>query len=267
MRREKQWEKACPSCGQMIARETMQCPCGARWVASQPAGTEFLVPRLGMPLAALGLIGLSVVGEGLILAHELYVSPLVWTEAAAGMLLFLARFSVPMILVAFYLAFRGLRAARRDPQRYGGERLARMGLAAATLLLLVHGGVFLARVPRMIENGRLRREAATRANLYRLAWAIEAYRQQYGTYPRRLLDLQEMDPNLKPALDAWGHEFIYRAMSGDVAAATAPMPFQRYELVSKGPDGILGTEDDLVLRDDVLLLKERTGGKILQRGP
>jgi hypothetical protein len=63
-----------------------------------------------------------------------------------------------------------------------------------------------------------------------------------------------MDPELKPVVDAWGHEFVYQAISGDVAAA-APMPFQRYQLVSKGSDGRLGTEDDIVLRDDVLMMK------------
>jgi hypothetical protein len=207
---------------------------------------------VGKPVAAVSAIGVVILVEAIILAHEVYVSPLVWTEAFSSMLVYLARFFVPVLLIAAYLAYRGCQQARRAPERYGGEQVARVGLVAALLLLLVHAGVFTARIPRMIENGRLRREAATRANLYRLAWAIEAYRQQYGTYPRRLIDLQELDPNLKPVVDAWGREFVYSAISGEVAAA-APMPFQRYQLVSKGPDGILGTADDIVLRDDVLL--------------
>ncbi|MCS6817717.1 MAG: type II secretion system protein GspG [Blastocatellia bacterium] len=244
--------KACPSCGRAVAREALACACGARWVALQLPEPEFRVPRVGKPVAAMSAIVLTVLIEAIILVHEVYVSPFVWTEAIGSMLVYLARFFVPVILIAAYLAYRGRREAQRAPDRYGGERLARAGLAAAMLLLAVHAGVFLARIPRMIENGRIRREAATRANLYRLAWAIETYRQQYGTYPRRLIDLQEMDPNLKPAVDAWGREFVYSAISGDVAAA-APMPFQRYQLVSKGPDGILGTTDDIVLRDDLLL--------------
>jgi len=207
---------------------------------------------VGKPIMAVSVIALTVLVEAIILVHEVYVSPLVWTEAVGSMLVYLARFFVPMILIAAYLAYRGIREAQRAPDRYGGGRVARAGLAAAMFLFAVHAGVFVARVPRMIENGRIRREAATRANLYRLAWAIEAYRQQYGTYPRRLIDLQELDPNLKPVVDAWGREFVYSAISGEVAAA-APMPFQRYQLVSKGPDGILGTADDIVLRDDVLL--------------
>jgi len=250
MKRES--EKACPSCGRRVAREATACVCGARWVALQPPGPEFHVPRVGKPIMAVSVIALTVLVEAIILVHEVYVSPLVWTEAVGSMLVYLARFFVPMILIAAYLAYRGIREAQRAPDRYGGGRVARAGLAAAMFLFAVHAGVFVARVPRMIENGRIRREAATRANLYRLAWAIEAYRQQYGTYPRRLIDLQEMDPNLKPVVDAWGREFVYSAISGDVAAAT-PMPFQRYQLVSKGPDGILGTADDIVLRDDVLL--------------
>ncbi len=245
-------EKACPSCGRRVALEATACACGARWVASQPTGPEFRVPRVGMPVAAVSVIALTILIEAILLAHEAYVSPFVWAEAIGSTLVYLARFFVPVLLVAAYLAYRGSRQAQRAPDRYGGGRLARAGLVAALLLLAVHAGVFLTRAPRLIENRRIRQEAATRANLYRLAWAIEAYRQQYGTYPRRLIDLQEMDPHLKPAVDAWGREFVYSTISGDVAAA-APMPFQRYQLVSKGPDGILGTADDIVLRDDVLL--------------
>jgi len=247
-------EKACPSCGRRVAREATACACGARWVALEPPEPECPLPRVGLPIAALSMIGLTVLVEGVILAHEVYVSPLVWTEAVGAMLASLARFFVPVIGVAAFLAYRGRQRARRAPERYGGERLARVGLVAAMLLLTAHAGVLLTRIPRMIENVRIRREAATRANLYRLAGALEAYKQQYGTYPRRLIDLQEMDPTLKPVVDAWGREFVYSAISGDVAAA-APMPFQRYQLISKGPDGILGTADDIVLRDDVLLLE------------
>ncbi len=250
MKRES--EKACPSCGRRVAHAATACVCGARWVAPHPPGPEFRVPRMGKPITAVSVIALTVLIEAIILVHEVYVSPFVWTEAIGSMLVDLARVFVPVILVAAYLAYRGGREARRAPDQYGGERVARAGLVAAMLLLAVHVGVFVAHVPRMIENKRLRQEAATRANLYRLAWALEAYRQQYGTYPRRLIDLQELDPNLKPVVDAWGREFIYSAISGDVAAA-APMPFQRYQLVSKGPDGVLGTADDIVLRDDVLL--------------
>lgn len=265
MRRDERHRKACPSCGQMVAQEAIACRCGARWVTLQPPGPEFHVPRMGKPLAAMGMIGLALVIESLILAHEVYVSPFVWTEAVGSMLVYLARFFVPVALLVLYLAYRGWRQARREPHRYGGARLARVGMITAMLVLGVHAGVFVTRIPRMIENGRLRREAATRANLYRLAWAIEAYKHQYGMYPRRLIDLQEMDPSLKPAVDAWGREFVYNAISGDVAATTAPMPFQRYQLISKGPDGILGTEDDIVLRDDVLFhaakREEERGGR------
>jgi len=252
MTREPMREKACPSCGRMVALEAIVCPCGARWVALRPPEPEVRVPRMGRPLAAVGLIGLILAIEGIILVHEVYVSPLVWTEVVGSLLAYMAWFVGPVALLAAYLAYRGWRQAQREPQHYGGAHVARVSGAAAMLVLAVHAGVLVARVPRMLENSRVRREAATRANLYRLASAIEAYKQQYGIYPRQLIDLQEMDPGLKPVVDAWGREFIYQAISGDMAAA-APMPFQRYQLVSKGPDGRLGTEDDIVLRDDVLM--------------
>jgi type II secretory pathway pseudopilin PulG len=254
MSRERMREKACPSCGRMVALEARVCPCGARWVTLRPPEPEVRVPHMGKPLAAASLIGLILVIEGVILAHDVYVSPLVWTEVVLSWLAYEAWFVGPVALLAAYLAYRGWQQARREPHQYGGARIARASWAAAMIVFAVHAGALVARVPRMLENSRLRREAATRANLYRLASAIEAYKQQFGTYPRQLIDLQEMDPELKPVVDAWGHEFVYQAISGDVAAA-APMPFQRYQLVSKGSDGRLGTEDDIVLRDDVLMMK------------
>jgi hypothetical protein len=131
-------------------------------------------------------------------------------------------------------------------------------MAHATMMLMsgmlfAHAASFVARIPQILENRQVKRVAATRVGMYQLARAIEAYRQQYGTYPRRLIDLQEMDPTIKPALDAWGHEFVYEASTSEVAGVTNPVPFQNYQLVSKGPDGVAGTSDDLVMQDDLLL--------------
>jgi len=198
------------------------------------------------------LIILAIIVEVMILAREVYLSNLVWTEAFSGMMNYLARVFVPAAVISAYLAYRGIRAIRREPTRYGGLRMARTALAVALLVTFAHGVVFVSRIPRMLENRQLKREAATRANMYYLARAIEEYKQQFGTYPRRLIDLQEMDPNLKPVVDYWGHEFVYDTISSDFAAATAPTPFQRYRLVSKGADGKMGTRDDIVLQDDIL---------------
>jgi len=56
------------------------------------------------------------------------------------------------------------------------------------------------------------------------------------SYPHRLTDVDE---TLRVGLsdqDAWGNDFYYRRMRDD-----------RYQLISAGPDGELGNEDDVVM--------------------
>jgi hypothetical protein len=245
--------RACPNCGRRVPADTLACVCGGRWVSHPVVVPEFHVLRQGTSLTALLLVIPAVVIELAILARELYLTDLIWSEAAARMVNYLARVFVPAALIIAYVAYRGMRAARREPTHYGGLNMARASLVVAVGVILVHTSVFLVRIPRMLENRQIKRAAATRAGMYHLARAVEAYRQQYGTYPRRLIDLQEMDPTMKPALDAWEHEFVYEAMSSKVAGVTTPTPFQKYQIISKGPDGIPGTSDDIVMQDDLLL--------------
>ncbi|HEX9733170.1 MAG TPA: hypothetical protein VGG06_14435 [Thermoanaerobaculia bacterium] len=56
------------------------------------------------------------------------------------------------------------------------------------------------------------------------------------SYPRQL---SEVDAELRAGLsdqDAWGNDFYYRRLRDD-----------RYQLVSAGPDGELGNDDDVVM--------------------
>lgn len=245
--------RACPSCGRDVARDHDICSCGARWVGPPLVAPENPVARLGAPLTALALLILSVVAEGMLVARDVYLSEYIWTEALARALVNYSKFFVPVGVVALCLAAWGTRAARRDPQRNGGRRLSRTAAALTLGVIVFHAAVFTTQIPRLLENRRIKRLAATRANLYHLARVIEAYKEQYGTYPRRLLDLQEMDPSFKPVVDYWGREFVYQTTTSAIAATSGPPPFQNYQLISKGPDGILGTADDIVLQDDVLV--------------
>lgn len=253
--------RACPNCGQNVANDQRVCSCGARWVGPPLAASENPLPRLGVPLTALGVVILSLVVEGMLVAREVYLSEYIWTEALARALVNQSKLFVPACGIALAVAVWGVRAARRNPQRYGGRRLGRMAAALALGVIVLHTAVFTTQIPRLLENGRIKRLAATRANLYHLARAIEAYKEQYGTYPRRLLDLQEMDPNFKPVVDSWGREFVYQTTASVIAGTVGPPPFQNYQLISKGPDGILGTADDIVLQDDILVSPAAAAGE------
>jgi hypothetical protein len=244
--------RVCPNCGQDVDRLQEVCRCGARWMGPRSA-PDAPLPRLGAALTAMAMILLVFMGEGVLVLRDVALSDFIWTEALVRALLHRSLVFVPACLVALAVALRGLRAARRDPQRYGGQGLARTAAALALGAIALHATVFVTEIPRLQENRRIKRVAATRANLYHLARAIEAYKHQYGTYPRRLIDLQEMDPGFKPVVDYWGREFVYQTTSSMVAATSGPPPFQNYQLISKGPDGLLGTADDIVLQDDILV--------------
>lgn len=254
--------RACPSCGRDVAQDQDVCSCGVRWVGSPRVASDNPVPRLGAPLTALILLILGVVVEGMLVARDVSLSEYIWREALARALVNHSKFFVPVGVVVLCIAAWGMRATRRDPQRYGGWQLSRTTAALTLGMIVFHAAVFTTQIPRIRENRRIKRLAATRANLYHLARAIEAYKEQYGTYPRRLLDLQEMDPSFKPVVDHWGREFVYRTTTSVIAATSGPPPFQNYQLISKGPDGILGTADDIVLQDDILVspaaARERT---------
>ena len=74
---------------------------------------------------------------------------------------------------------------------------------------------------------------------------IRRYRELKGELPSNLseiLTLPQSDPNLRPQPrwleDGWGRAIRYRLESGGTA----------YELRSGGPDGRVGTTDDIVIR-------------------
>src|SRR5215813_9136352 len=95
----------------------------------------------------------------------------------------------------------------------------------------------------------LRKEKALRtgADLRTIATALEAYRRDRGSYVCADSGAALMD-QLSPAylstiirLDAWSHELDYKG------TATA------YRLVSLGPDGKSGTDDDIVFENGQLV--------------
>ncbi|HJZ66542.1 MAG TPA: type II secretion system protein GspG [Blastocatellia bacterium] len=87
----------------------------------------------------------------------------------------------------------------------------------------------------------------TTADLRAIATALEAYRRETGSYVRAdtgaaLIDqLTPRYMNTIIRLDAWSHELDYKGTAAG------------YRLVSLGPDGKSGTEDDIVFENGQLL--------------
>ena len=61
--------------------------------------------------------------------------------------------------------------------------------------------------------------------------------------------LSEIDPEFTAGLtdvDAWGNKLFYRRLPGD-----------RYNLISMGPDGELGNDDDIVMQNGMLYMASK----------
>lgn len=242
----------CPSCGADIDSTTTCCSCGARWVGAPPTEGIQPVPRLVYGITALLILGMAVAVQLVITIRSIYLSDLRWPWELFLMTSYLSKFILPVVIGAALLAWRGMRLAAHRPAAYGGMKMSRRCLVASLVVCLMNGGVLLGRLPDMLENRRLKQQAYTRAMMYKVNEAIARYRQQYGSYPERLIDLQEMDPTIRPTLDYWDHPLVYTPMSAVIASRGSPVPFQNYQLISRGPDGILGTTDDIVMRDGVI---------------
>jgi hypothetical protein len=130
-------------------------------------------------------------------------------------------------------------------------------------------------VPERLHQRNLGIEAGNRAIGYRFARAQVDYLKEFETLPSQISDLKRLpdpDGSLAAALAALD-ESGYKP-SADLAAAPAKKPrplrgsvilnassavtddmpterisFTNYELKMPGPDKVLGTEDDLIMRD------------------
>lgn len=108
-------------------------------------------------------------------------------------------------------------------------------------------------VPRFAGRSDEARTAAARADIQaNLASALDMYEIDNGAYPLRLEDLLSDPGNARRwrgpyvkkkarLIDPWGREYAYICPSAKGLD---------YDLVSPGPDGRLGTDDDISNGDD-----------------
>src|SRR5262245_20646545 len=227
----------CPCCGEEMKLDARQCDCGAR-IVGEP---------LSEPIARIRLCGPVLLSLGLF--------AIVVTAAAAFTLW--ASVAGALVLVA---AHRAMRLARDVPDGSAGYRTARGVLAVALLLGLVLSAYAISRVPRYLDNRKTRESARTSAAMSELAYQAAMYRAKVGYYPPNDNEFRRFMGKPLPT-DSWDTPLSYFGFTGDVADATPrrdaggpvgiPVENENFELRSAGPDGLLGTEDDIVMRDGV----------------
>jgi hypothetical protein len=278
----------CPCCGERLAGELGEgCgACGARPVGPPLARPERELPSYGHAFAvcAAGFVMLAAFAAAtlsallgfeefspdlktLLRAAETAAWRLKWTALPAG-----------FVLTGLCAWIRS--RMRREPARFVGHRHARAGLAATAVVALVLVVLVGVTVPERLRMRELARRAAENAVLYETDLALARYRKRFGTYPAALSDLRRLeDPDgsiarllavvapgeYKPEADvaslsagrvrARGRRVsaLQARASGADDIPDAGLSLTSYELALPGRDKILGTEDDLYIRDGRIL--------------
>jgi hypothetical protein len=230
-------EMLCPSCGGNILRGAVQCGCGARFVGEPLDELPIEVQRLGPAMICVALLALVVTAA--LVATK-------WLAFAA--------------VVVMWSAWRAVRLARRNAEWYGGYKTA-----VATLSLTIAGSATLAaygiaHIPQAYENYQLRQIAATESAMHHVANQLEEYKRTvgHGAYPSSTQEFKKAIGEALPA-DYWERSIKYQSYNGAIAdrsIETTLFSANNFELRSAGPDGIVGTDDDIIMRDGILTNSE-----------
>jgi hypothetical protein len=220
----------CPCCGEQITLGVRQCGCGARFVGSPLDESPIKVRRFGPVMTAVLLLAV-----------------------AAILTLVITKWLAITAVIAIRYAIRAARLARRDPEGYGGFRVA-----TATLVVAIAGSAFMlaytaSNIPQFLENRRVRRLAATHASVYHIANLLEDYKRTYGSYPKSDREIKKAIAESLP-MDYWGKSIKYQSYTdalADGSLGRTGIPFNNFELRSAGPDGKEGTDDDIIMRDGI----------------
>ena len=224
----------CPCCGGNLFRSTQECGCGARFVGEPLDETPLKVQRLGPAMTSVALFALVVVAA--LVATK-------WLAFAA--------------VLVIWSAWRAVRLARKDPEWYGGYKTAAATLAVALMGSAGLASYGIAHIPQALENYKTRHIAATRSAMYHLANSLEEYKRTVGSYPKDAQDFKKAIGEALPS-DYWDQSIKYQSSYASIAERREPsqaphFSATNFELRSAGPDGIVGTDDDIVMRDGIIV--------------
>jgi hypothetical protein len=281
----------CPCCGFKFEGELRAgcAACGARAVGEPLARPEHELPSYGRALFV-GAVGVLMVatftGSTFIALLERttfsldFWSVVAAAETAAWHLKWLA---LPATTLALWAGARLSASIRRAPSRFAGRSIAHGGLAASALVTLMIVTFIGVTVPERLRQRQRSIDAAYRAQLYTIARAQLEYRALNGTLPASLEDLGDQrrlpdpDGSIAAALatvdpkgyKSWSVQARLPEPKSRKARSTAlrrvsltsstdDMPdegvsFTNYEMRLSGEDKILGTDDDWMIRDGVII--------------
>lgn len=278
----------CPCCGfKFHGALTSGCKqCGARAVGEPLPKPARELPSYGraLVLAVSGsLVVLVFVTQTLLAFFQRSDGYGFWNWVAAGETASwrLKWISIPVLFATLWFGRKLYRSILAQPQKFCGLKYARRGLLASSIVTLLIALLIGITVPARMQQRRLSKEAAIRAQGYAIEQALTAYKIKYHSYPadtRTLLDripdpdgtltaaLLNIDPNAyRPSADVAAvateksrtlRGAVIRKVSLSSATDDTPaggLSFTNYVLRLPGEDKITGTDDDWIVRDGMIM--------------
>ena len=278
----------CPCCGfKFHGALSSGCKqCGARAVGEPLPRPAFELPSYGraLILAISGSLVVLVFVVQTVVAFfqraSISESFGFWTWVAAGETAAwrLKWVSIPVLFVTLWIGRKLYLSIQLQPEKFCGLKYARRGLLASSIVALLIALLIGVTVPARLRQRQMAKDAAILAQWYTLERAMLEYQLKYKTFPADYKDLLERvsDPDgTLAALDPTG----YKPQPAEVAAVateksrslrgavirrasfssdTGDMPpggfsVISYEMRFPGEDKILGTEDDWIGRDGIMV--------------
>ena len=281
----------CPSCGSNFEGDLrLGCPsCGARSVGPPLAKPEHELPSYGRAVivSAGGVAMLGVFLTSVIMAliefkgfPPSFLSIVKAGEVASWRLKWIA---LPLAILVLWGGLRIIRSIKANPKGFIGLRAARLGFAASALVTVMIATLIAITIPVRLERRQWGIEATTNAPYYTFARAMLTYRERNGRVPTdseklfsELRTLPDPDGSIADALryiDANGYQAstVLAAASTkanslvargsairNASTSTAPttdrgVSFTSYELRLPGEDKVPNTDDDIIVRDGLVI--------------
>lgn len=283
----------CPCCGEKFEGEmSVGCAsCGARAVGPPLARPERELPAYGHAFAvsAAGLLLTLALAAAFVAAlverESLSFTPSALLRAAETAAWRLRWSALPIAFTLTFICARLYARMRRDTTRHTGRGYARAGLALTVVVAIALSALVGVTIPERLRMRELARRAAGNAQLYAADLALARYRRRFGTYPATLEDLRRLEDTdgsiaqllavagageYKPQTDiaslstsrakARGRRRGSALQRGRASADDLPgagIVLTDYALALPGRDKILGTEDDIHIRDGVIVATPR----------
>ena len=280
----------CPCCGfKFHGALSGGCRrCGARAVGEPLPKPAHELPSYGrsLLLAVSGsLVVLVFLVQTLIAYFQKFSDSIgFWNWVAAGETAAwrLKWISIPLLLLIITFGRRLYRSILAQPEKFCGFKHARRGFVAAAMVVCLIALLIGITVPERLRQRRLAHDAAILAQWYTVDCALLEYRIKYQTYPADIKELQARIPDpygtlaeALASLDPNGYRptgevaavsteksrtlrgAVIRKASLSSAAADDATPsglaFTNYVLRLPGEDKVMGTEDDWIGRDGMIM--------------